>query len=114
MEKNKDKKEKKERKRMRRKGEKKKERKEDLKASSSNLPTFRRLEFVGPRVKVLLLYEGYAPRGMDSFYFGLFPPKGCLAVFSILRGFLAGFFIGLPCVDPTLCVQFGTGFRLGK
>ena len=29
-------------------------------------PTFRRLELVGPRGKVSLLDEGYAPRGRDS------------------------------------------------
>ena len=31
-----------------------------------------------------------------------FHPKGCLAVFSALRGCLAEFFIGLPYVDPIL------------
>ena len=37
-------------------------------------PTFQRSEFVRPRVKVRLLDEGYAPRGRDSSYFGLYPP----------------------------------------
>ena len=64
--------------RKKREIEKEKEKKgkenEDPKASSSDLPAFRLLEFVGLRVNVHLLHEGYAPRGMDSFYFGLFPP----------------------------------------
>ena len=42
-----------------------------------------------------------------------FHPKGGLTVFST-RGCFAGFFIGLPCVDPTLCLQFGTSSRLGN
>ena len=42
-----------------------------------------------------------------------FHPTGGLTVFSA-RGCFAGFFIGLPCVDPTLCLQFGTSFRLGN
>ena len=33
---------------------------------------FRRLELVGPRSKVCIFNEGYAPRGRDSSYFGLF------------------------------------------
>ena len=48
--------------------------------------TFRRLELVRPRSKVRLLDEGYTPRGSDSSYFGYFHPKGCLVVFSSLRG----------------------------
>ena len=75
-----------------------------------------RSEFVGLRVKVRLLNEGYAPRGRDSSSFGYFHPKGCLAVFSALRGHLAGF---LACdkvalFDRTYCPDFGTGFRLGN
>ena len=46
---------------------------------------FRQSEFVGPGVKVHLLNEGYAQRGRDSSYFDYFHPKGCLAVFSIIR-----------------------------
>ena len=42
-------------------------------ASSSDLPMFRRLGFVGPRVKVCILDKGYAQRGMDSSYLGLVP-----------------------------------------
>ena len=34
---------------------------------------FRRLELVGPRSKVYIFDKGYAPRGRDSSYFGLFP-----------------------------------------
>ena len=56
------------------KGREKEERKEDQEGSSSGLPAFRRSEFFGPKVKVRLLDEGYAPRGRDSFYVGLFPP----------------------------------------
>ena len=39
-----------------------------------SLPAFRRLELIGPRSKVGKFDEGYAPRGRDSSYFGLFPP----------------------------------------
>ena len=78
----------------------------------SRSSVFQRSELVGPRSKVRLLDEGYVPRGRDSSYFGYFHLKGCLAVFSALRGCLVGFFIGLPCFDPTLYLQFGTGFRL--
>ena len=56
---------KKERKRRRRKGERKWEK---MKSA------FRRSELIGPRSKVCIFDEGYAPRGRDSFYFGLFPP----------------------------------------
>ena len=35
---------------------------------------FRRSEFVGSKIKVRLLDEGYSPRGKDSSYLGLFPP----------------------------------------
>ena len=50
-----------------------KKRKEDPKAFSSDLPAFWLSEFVGSRVKVSLIDEGYAPRNRDSSYFGLFP-----------------------------------------
>ena len=33
---------------------------------------FQRLELIGPRSKVRIFDDGYAPRGMDSSYFGLF------------------------------------------
>ena len=56
------------------KGREEEERKEDPKASSSDLPAFRRSKFVRPRVIVRSLDEGYAPRGRVSSYFGLFPP----------------------------------------
>ena len=101
-----------EKKKNEKKGRENEEWKEDPKASSSDLLVFRRSEFVGPRVKVYLLNKDYAPRGRNSSYFGLFPPKGCLAVFSALRSCLAGFFIGMPCVDPAFFLQFGIGFQL--
>ena len=80
MERNEEKKEKKERKR--RKKERNKERKEKEKGkkkgrsetSSFDLPVFRQSEFIGPKVKVCLLDEGYTSRGRDSSSFGLFPP----------------------------------------
>ena len=77
---------------------------------------FRRSEFVGQRVKVCLRDKGYAPRGRDSSSFGYFHPKGCLAMFSALRGHLVEF---LACdkaalFDPIYCPDFGTGFRLGN
>ena len=53
--------------------------------------TFRLSEFIGPRIKVRLRDEGWAPRGRDSSYLSYFHPKGCLVVFSILRGCLARF-----------------------
>ena len=56
--------------RKRRKREIKRERKEDPTTFYSD---FRRSEFVGPRVKVLLLDKGYALRGRNSSYFCLFP-----------------------------------------
>ena len=43
--------------------------------------------------------------------------RGCLAVFSTLRGFLGrilGLLGMLPCFDPTHCLEFGTGFWLGN
>ena len=51
-----------------------KKRKEGWRASSSDLPVFRKSEFVGSRVKVCLRSEGYAPRGRDFSSFGLFSP----------------------------------------
>ena len=50
---------------MRIKGERKMEKRKSV---------FRRLGLVGPRSKVCIFNEGYAPRGKDSSYFGLFPP----------------------------------------
>ena len=35
-------------------------------------PVFRLLELVGPRSKVRIFEEDYAPRGRNSSYFGLF------------------------------------------
>ena len=77
MERYKERKEKKERKG--RKKERGKERKKNKgkeigrsETSSSDLPVFRWSEFVGLRVKVCLLDEGYAQRGRDSSSFGLF------------------------------------------
>ena len=54
-------------------------------------PAFRRSELVRPRSKVCLRNEGYAPRGRYYSYFSYFHPKGCLAVFFVLRGYLVGF-----------------------
>ena len=65
--------EKKERKRERKEKKKGKE-KGRFETSSSDLSVFRWSEFIGSRVKVRLLDEGYAPRGRDSSSFGLFPP----------------------------------------
>ena len=50
--------------RRRRKGERKREKRKSA---------FRRSELVGPRSKVYIFDEGYAPRDRDSSYFGLFP-----------------------------------------
>ena len=61
---------------MRERKERKKEgkrRKGERKREKMKL-VFRRSEFVGLRSKVCIFDEGYAPRGRDSFYFGLFPP----------------------------------------
>ena len=55
----------KKKKRMRRKGERKREKMKLV---------FRRSELVGPRSKGCIFNKGYAPRGRDSSYFGLFPP----------------------------------------
>ena len=41
-------------------------------------PAFRQLELVGPRSKVRIFDEGYAPRGQDFSYFGLFLSFGLL------------------------------------
>ena len=62
-EKRKGKKEKKEREMRRRKGKRKREKKKLV---------FQQSEFVGPRSKGFIFDEGYAPRGKDSSYFGLF------------------------------------------
>ena len=71
----------KERRKVRKRGKKEKERekerkkrKEGWRASSSDLPMFRKSEFVGSRVKVCLRSEGYTPRGRDFSSFGLFSP----------------------------------------
>ena len=97
------------------KGKRKKMRKkEDLHLRP--LSAFRRSKFVGSRVKVCLHDKGYASRGMDSSFFGYFNLKGCLAVFSALRGHLVGF---LACdkvalFNPTYCPDFEIGFWLGN
>ena len=62
------------RKKIKRKKVRKRERMREYVASSSDLPAFQRSVFVGPRVKVCLLEEGYAPRIRDYSYLGLFPP----------------------------------------
>ena len=49
----------------RRKGERKREKRKSA---------FQWSEIVGPRSKVCIFDEGYAPRGRDSSEFGLFPP----------------------------------------
>ena len=51
--------------RMRRKGERKMEKRKSI---------FRRSELGGPRSKVCIFDKGYAQRGRNSSYFGLFPP----------------------------------------
>ena len=43
-----------------------------------SLLAFQRLELVRPRSKVHIFNEGYAPRGRDSSYFGLFLSFGLL------------------------------------
>ena len=48
---------------MRRKGERKRKKRKSA---------FRWSELIGPRSKVCIFVEGYAPRGRDSSYFGLF------------------------------------------
>ena len=70
--------------RKKRKGKKEKERrkegkneKRERKRKEANgfflsSPVFQQSEFVGPRSKVRLRDEGYAPRGRDPKYFGLF------------------------------------------
>ena len=80
------------------------------------LSAFRRLEFIGLRVKVRPRDERYAPRGRDSSSFGYFHPKGCLTLFSALRGRLAEFSVcdKAALFDPTYCLDFGTGFMLGN
>ena len=62
------------RKRERRGRRRKEERKERKETSGFFLrsATFRQSKFVGLRSKVCLRNEGYALRGRDSFYFGLF------------------------------------------
>ena len=66
------KKERKERKKEREREGEERERERERKGS----PAFRRSELVGPRSKVCIFDEGYAARGRDSSYFGLFPPQG--------------------------------------
>ena len=65
---------------MRREKEKmrEKERGEEKEGRSASFflmsTAFRRSEFIGSKIKVRLLDEGYSPRGRDSSYLGLFPP----------------------------------------
>ena len=70
---------KKEKKRKEREGEERERdrgRKGNRRVLSS--PAFRRSGLIGPRRKVRLRDEGYAPRGRDSSYFGLFSTiRGC-------------------------------------
>ena len=63
--------EEKKRERGRRKRERKKEKRKST-CSSLAPPVFRRSELVGQRSKVHIFDEGYAPRGRDSSYIGLF------------------------------------------
>ena len=79
MEERKEKKEKNEREEISSSGQKRKKkmreirRKEERKARKKTDGFFlQQSEFVGPRSKVHLRNEGYAPRGRDSSYFGLF------------------------------------------
>ena len=114
MEKNKEKKEKKERKRRRRNGER---RRRGRKIQRLLPLVYRRFDGRSLSGKELKSVYSTRPTLQEV---GILPtlvyfhPKGCLAVFSALRGCLDGFFIGLPCVDPTLCFQFETGFQLGN
>ena len=81
------------------------------------LQSFRRSGFIGPRVEVRLCDKGYALRGMDSFYFGLFSTlRAVWLCFFALRGCLIKFWNEgmLPCFDPAHWPDFGTGFRLGN
>ena len=55
---------KKRKRRKKRKGDRKREKRKSA---------FQRSKLVGLRSKVCIFDEGYAPRGRDSFYFGLFP-----------------------------------------
>ena len=52
----------------------KKEREREEEEKEKRKSAFRRLELVGPKSKGYIFDEGYAPRGRDSSYFGLFPP----------------------------------------
>ena len=72
---------KKEKKRKERKRERKgreKEGEEEIDVFFLGSPAFRQLKLIGPRSKVRIFNEGYAPRGRDSSYFGLFLSFGLL------------------------------------
>ena len=102
MEKNKDKKEKKERKRRRRKGERRRR---------------------GRKIRIPLIYRRSVCRSSSArelkFIYSTrsnFEEVGTLPTLPYFhpKGCLAGIFIGLPYVNPTLCLQFGTSFWLGN
>ena len=93
----------------------KKEREKEKKEREKRKLAFRRSELVGPRSKGCIFDEGYAPRGRDSSYFGLFStlrvvwlclcPKGLFGRISKYRN--AAYF------DPTHLLDFRMDFQVG-